>query len=221
MNALTALFRRDLQLLWRNRGDALLPALFLILIVALFPLGISPDPDQLRLIAPGVIWIAALLAALLGLSNLFREDRDDGSLDQLLIADAALPAIVLVRLLAHWLGSLLPLILLSPLLGLWLNLPAQAMGVLVGSLLLGTPVLLLLGGVGVALTISLRQSGQLLAILVFPLMVPVLIFGTSAVNSASLGMAYDMQLLLLLALLVFTLSTAPFAAATALRISQE
>lgn len=219
MTAIRALLRRDLLLLIRQRGELALPLIFMVLVVSLFPLGIGPGPELLARIAPGVIWIAALLSALLTLDTIFRADFDDGSLDQYLVAGVSLPAVALAKAFAHWLATGLPIVLLAPLLGIWLQLPGNAILALVESLLLGTPVLSLMGGVGVALTVSLRRGGQLLALLIFPLLVPVLVFGTGAVDSAALGLPVQQQLLLLAALLIFSISTAPFAMAAALRIS--
>jgi heme exporter protein B len=215
----TALLKRDLLMVLRNKSEWLLPLFFLIIVVSLFPLGIGPGPTLLSRIAPGVIWIAALLASVLSLDHLFRSDYEDGSLEQLMIGDQPLTLLVLAKLLAHWLTTGLPIIALSPLLALWLNLPMEAFPTLVKSLLLGTPVLTLVGGIGAALTVGLRGGGQLLALLVFPLLVPVLIFATMGISAVAGGMEASALIGLMLAYFLLSLTLAPFACAAALRIS--
>lgn len=214
-----ALVRRDLLLFFRRRAEVVNPLLFFIIVVTLVPLGVGPEKTTLQVMAPGVIWVAALLAAMLSLEGIFRSDFDDGSLEQVVLSPHPLSVLVLAKVLAHWLVSGLPLVLLGPLLGASLFLPGQAMGTLVLSLLLGTPVLSLVGAIGVALTIGVRRGGVLLSLLVLPLYVPVLIFGASAVGSAAAGLPVDGPLALLGALLVLALTLAPAAAAAALRIS--
>ncbi|HQU14610.1 MAG: heme exporter protein CcmB [Chromatiales bacterium 21-64-14] len=214
-----ALVRRDLLLSFRRRAEMINPLLFFIIVVTLVPLGVGPEKATLQAMAPGVIWVAALLAAMLSLEGIFRSDFDDGSLEQVVLSPHPLPVLVLAKVLAHWLVSGLPLVLLGPLLGVSLFLPARAMGSLVLSLLLGTPVLSLVGAIGVALTVGVRRGGVLLSLLVLPLYVPVLIFGASAVSSAAAGLPVDGPLALLGALLVLALTLAPAAAAAALRIS--
>lgn len=217
--ACAALLRRDLLLAYRHRGELANPPLFFALIVTLYPLGVSPEPELLRGIAPGVIWIAALLAALFSLENLFRADFDDGALEQLLLSPYPLPLLVTVRVFAHWLVSGLPLLLLAPLLAVQLGLSAPAIGALEATLALGTPLLSLIGAIGVALTVGLRRGGMLLTLLVLPLYIPVLIFATGAVGAAGSGLPIGGPLYFLAALLVLALTLAPPAIAAALRLS--
>ena len=219
--AFIALLKRDLLLAYRRRSEVLQPLVFLLVVVSLFPLGVGPDPQTLALMAPGVIWIAALLATVLSLDPLFRSDFEDGSLEQFAIAGHPLTVIALAKITAHWLVAGLPLVLLSPLLALWMNLPAEGLHVLVKSLALGTPVLSLVGAIGGALTVSIRRGGQMLSLLVFPLYVPLLIIATGAVTAAVDGLPYNGQLGLMMAGLVATLTLAPFATAAALKLSLE
>ncbi|NND44447.1 MAG: heme exporter protein CcmB [Xanthomonadales bacterium] len=219
--ACMAVFRRDLLLAYRRRSEMAQPLIFLLVVVSLFPLGVGPSPQLLATIAPGVIWIAALLASVLSLDSLFRTDFEDGSLEQLMLSDRPLTLIALVKTGVHWLTSGLPIVLLSPLLALWMNLPAEGTRVLVISLLLGTPVLSLVGAIGGALTVSIKRGGQLLSLLVFPLYVPLLIVATNAVSAAVAGLPYSGQLGLMLAGLVGALTLTPFAAAAALKLSIE
>lgn len=217
--AFIALLRRDLMLAFRHRGELANPLIFFLMIVTLFPLGVSPEIGLLRKIAPGVIWIAALLSALFSLESLFRSDFDDGSLEQLLLSPQPLALMVLAKVMAHWLVSGLPMLLFAPVLGLLLAMPADAIWILVATLVIGTPLLSLIGAVGVALTVGLRRGGLLLSLLILPLYVPVLIFATSAVGAAAAGVPVAGQLYLLGALLVLAMMLAPFAIAAALRIS--
>jgi len=219
--ALLALAGRDLRLAYRRRGEVLTPAMFFILVTTLFPLGLSPQQELLRSIAPGVVWVAALLAGLIGQESLFKGDFEDGSLEQLLLSPVPLQIIALVRVLAHWIVTGLPIVILAPLMGLFMNYPSDAMGDLVSSLLLGTFTLSLLGAVGAALTVGLRQSGMLMPILVLPLAVPVLIFGAQAAAQAARGEDPAGALYLLAAMLVLGLTLAPFAIAAAIRVSLE
>lgn len=219
--ALAALLKRDLLLAYRRRSEMLQPLIFLLVVVSLFPLGVGPSPQLLGLIAPGVIWIAALLATVLSLDTLFRTDFEDGSLEQFLISGHPLTVIVLAKTLAHWLTAGLPLVLLSPLLSVWMNLPVEGARVLIYTLAIGTPVLSLIGAIGGALTVSLKRGGQLLSLLVFPLYVPLLIIAANAVSAAVAGLPYSGQLGLMLAGLVGALTLAPFAAAAALKLSLE
>lgn len=214
-----ALLKRDLLLAFRHRGELANPLLFFLVVVTLFPLGVSPEEALLRKIAPGVIWIAALLAALYSLENMFRSDFDDGSLEQMALSPYPLSLLVLAKVTAHWLVSGLPMLLLAPLLGLFLVMPASAMGVLLSTLLIGTPLLSLIGSIGVALTVGLRRGGILLTLLVLPLYIPVLIFATNAVSAAAAGMPVTGQLYFLAAMLVLALTLVPLATAAALRIS--
>ncbi len=213
------MFARDLRLIWRRRGDALQPALFAVLVASLFPLALGPEPQTLGRIAPGVIWVALLLASLLSLDTLFRSDLEDGSLEQFMLAPQPLAGLVFAKVLVHWLTSSLPLLLATPLLAELLFLPRDLLSVLLMSLLLGTPLLSLIGAIVVALTAGMRRSGMLLALLALPLYVPILILGAGSVMAASQGFASDGALLLLGAGLVMLLVLAPLGAASALRIA--
>ncbi len=217
--AFLGVLRRDLLLAVRGRAELALPLLFYLLVATLVPLAVSPDAATLAGLAPGIIWVAALLATLLSLDRLFRSDFEDGSLDLLLLSPAPLPLLVCAKVLAHWLVTGLPLLLVSPLLALVLALPGRALGTLAASLALGTPVLSLLGAVGVALTVGVRRGGGLLALLVLPLYVPVLVFGANAVSAAGDGLPVTGQLYMLGAFLALAASLAPLAAAGALRIT--
>jgi len=217
--AFFALLRRDLLLAFRRRTELMYPVMFLLVVVSLFPLGIGPGPALLARIAPGVLWIAALLATVISLDGLFRSDFEDGTLEQYLISGHPLTLIALAKIVAHWLVAGLPLVLLSPLLAIWMNLPYKAMGVMVSSLALATPILSLIGAIGVGLTVSLRRGGQLLSLLVFPLYVPVLIIATGGIMAAADGLPYSAFLGLLLAGLITSITLAPFATAAALKIS--
>jgi len=217
--AFLALLRRDLLLAFRHRGELANPLIFFLMVVTLYPLGVSPDVELLRKIAPGVIWIATLLAALFSLEGLFRSDFDDGALEQLLLSPQPLPVLVLAKVLAHWLVSGLPMLLLAPLLAVLLSMPSRGIQILVTTLAIGTPLLSLIGAVGVALTVGLRRGGLLLTLLILPLYVPVLIFATGAVTAAAAGLPVSGQLYLLAALLALAMTLAPFAIAAALRIS--
>ncbi|RPJ47086.1 MAG: heme exporter protein CcmB [Betaproteobacteria bacterium] len=218
---LRAVIRRDLLLAWRRRADIATVVLFFVIVVSLFPLGVGPEPNLLRTIAPGIIWVAALLACMLSLQQMFASDHSDGALDQMLLAAAPLGMIVIARAFAHWLISGLPLVILSPVLAIQFDLAPELSPVLTLSLLLGTPILTLTGAIGAALTLGLRGGGMLLALLVLPLYVPVLILGAGAVDAASAGLGADAHLLLLAAQLVVTATFAPWAIAAALRISAE
>jgi heme exporter protein B len=217
--AFAALVRRDFLLAYRRRAELLQPLVFLLVVTTLFPLGVGPSPQLLANIAPGVIWIAALLATVLSLDSLFRSDFDDGTLEQMVLSGQSLTLIALARTVAHWLVTGLPIVLISPLLAIWMNLPDAGVSVLIKSLLIGTPVLSLIGAIGSALTVSLKRGGQLLSLLVFPLYVPLLILATSAVSSAVAGLPYNGQLGLILAGMIASLTLAPFATAAALKLS--
>ncbi len=221
MNALLAVLQRDLRLAWRAPGDSLNVVLFFVLTVILFPLGIGPEAETLQRISVGVIWVMALLACLLSLDRLFRDDAEDGSLDLLALSPVALEFLVLSKILAHWLISAVPLIVISPVLAGSLNMPAEAFPVLIVSLLLGTPTLSLIGAVGAALTLGARRAGVLIGLLVLPLYIPVLIFGVAAVDAAAQGLSVRPHLLLLGGLLALFLPVAPVAAAAAIRQAQQ
>lgn len=217
--AIAATVRRDLILMLRRRSEIINPLVFFALVITLFPLGISPDPDLLATIAPGLLWVAALLATLLSLDSLFRADFDDGCLEQLLLAPQPLPAMVLAKVAVHWLLTGLPLALMSPVLGLMLSLPTGSYLMLAVSLALGSASLSLIGAIGTALTVGLSRGGVLLSLLVLPLYIPVLIFGAGAVQAAILGDGGTAHLAILGALLATALMLAPWAIAAALRIS--
>lgn len=219
MQATRALIAHDLRLAWRRRGDVLQPLLFALLIVTLFALALGREPRQLAAVAPAVLWVAALLAGLMALDALFRGDAEDGSLEQWLLAPVPLAWLVLVRVLLHWGLTTLPLIAATPLLGELLHLPPAELPVLLASLLLGTPILNLLGAVVAALTVGTRRSGILVALLALPLYVPVLVFGAGSVAAEAQGLDASGALLLLGAGLVASLVLAPLATAAAIRIS--
>jgi heme exporter protein B len=212
---------RDLTLAWRRRADVLSTLFFFVIVVSLFPLGIGPEMELLRLIAPGVVWVAALLASMLSLSRLFANDYDDGSLEQLLLTPQPLYLVVLGKVLALWIVSGVPLALIAPILGLQFGLSQDTLFILVVSLLLGTPILALIGSIGAALTLGLRAGGVLISLLVLPLYIPVLIFGSGAVDASITGSSVQANLSLLGALLVLSFVFAPWATAAALRISLE
>lgn len=219
--SLGTLLARDLRIALRRQSDTAAALVFFLIVVSLFPLGIGPEPALLRRLAPGVIWVAALLATLLSLPRLFADDHQDGTLEQLLLAATPLPLLVLAKTAAHWLATGLPLTLLSPLLALQFDLGAGAMAVLAASLLLGTPLLSLIGAIMSALTLGVRGGGVLLALLVLPLYIPVLVFGAGAVEAASAGLGVAAHFSLLGAMLALALFLAPWAAAWALRIAVE
>jgi heme exporter protein B len=212
---------RDLLLAWRRRSDVATALLFFLIVASLFPLGIGAEPNLLRAIAPGVIWVSALLSSMLSLRRLFETDYDDGTLEQLLLGAAPLGVVVTAKALAHWLVAGLPIVLVAPLIALQYDLAPSLYGVLALSLLLGTPVLSLIGAIGAALTLGLRGGGVLLALLVLPLYVPVLIMGAGAVEMAAAGLGGRGQLLILAALAIVAAAFAPWAIAAALRISSE
>ena len=217
--AFTLLLKRDLTLAMRHRAEMINPLLFFVLVTSLFPLGIGADPRLLQAVGPGVIWVAALLAALLSLEGIFRSDFEDGTLEQFLLSSHPVSVLVLAKVLAHWLITGLPLLVISPLLGVLLGLPGDAIMILLVTLTLGTPVLSLIGAVGVALTVGLRKGGMILSLLVLPLYIPLLIFAASAVDTAAAGLPVTAHLSLISALLVLSLSLSPLATAAALRIS--
>jgi len=219
LSAFYILLKRDLTLAYRHRAELANPLLFFVIVISLFPLGISPESKVLQGIAPGIIWVAALLAAMLSLDSLFRSDFEDGSLEQLALSSHSLALLVLAKVFAHWLVTGLPLILLAPFLGVLLFLPESSTLTLVATLILGTPILSLVGAIGVALTVGLRRGGVLVSLLVLPLYIPVLIFAAGAVNEAALGFPVAGQLYFLGALLSLSLTLSPFATASALRIS--
>ncbi len=221
MSPFLTLVGRDLRLALRQGGDAAMVVGFFVMTVILFPFGVGPEPELLQRIAAGIIWVTALLAALLSLERLFQGDYEDGSLEALILLPLPLEAQVLAKCLAHWLVSGLPLTLVAPLLGLLLHLDSAGYGTLMLGMALGTPILSLLGAVGAALTLGARRGGVLLSLLVLPLYIPVLIFGVAAVEAQIAGFGARPHLLLLAALLVLALGLVPFAAAGALRQAVE
>lgn len=218
-SAFFAIIRRDLLLAFRRRAELANPLLFFVMVVTLFPLAVGAQPNLLQAMAPGVIWVAALLAALLSLDNLFRSDFEDGSLEQLLLSPHSLSILVLGKILAHWLVTGLPLLLVAPLLALFLGLPQAAMGTLWLTLILATPMLSLIGAIGVALTVGLRRGGMILSLLVLPLYIPVLIFASNAVDRAASGLPVTAQLNILLAMLILALVLVPLPTSAALKMS--
>ncbi|WP_456416878.1 heme exporter protein CcmB [Thiolapillus sp.] len=220
-NAFRTIVVRDLLLAMRRRSDVLTTLFFFVIVVSLFPLGIGPELNTLRLIAPGVFWVAALLASMLALEKLFFVDYQDGSLEQMLLAPQPLSILVLGKVLAHWLVTGLPLVLLSPLLGLQYDLPAATIATMMFTLLIGTPALSLIGAIGAALTLGIRGGGVLVSLLVLPLYIPVLIFGAGAVEAEASGLGGAGHLSMLGAILLLAALAAPLATAAALRISAE
>ena len=218
---LRCMVMRDLTLAMRHRSDVLTTVFFFIIVVSLFPLGVGPEAALLKEMAAGVVWVAALLASMLSLTRLFADDYNDGTLEQLLLVPQPLSLIVLGKVLAHWIISGLPLVVMSPLLGLQFGLEGDELVMLMVTLLLGTPVLSLLGAIGAALTLGLRGGGVLVSLLVLPLYIPVLIFGAGAVTASAAGMGADGHLSLMGAILLLALVLAPWASAAALRISVE
>jgi heme exporter protein B len=212
---------RDLTLAWRRRADVLSTLFFFVIVVSLFPLGIGPETQLLRSIAPGVVWVAALLASMLSLSRVFENDYHDGTLEQMLLTPQPLFLVVLGKVLAQWLVSEVPLAVVAPLLGVQFDLEPRTLWILFISLLIGTPVLSLIGSIGAALTLGLRGGGVLIAVLILPLYVPVLIFGAGAVDASIVGGNIQANMLLLAAFFVLALVFAPWATSAALRISLE
>lgn len=221
MSGFGLLLRRELLLALRHKGDLLNALAFFVVVASLFPLAIGPDPNQLRAIGGGVVWVSALLAALLSLPRLFAADHADGTLEQLLVSPQPLAVAVLARSAAHWLTTGLPLALIAPVLGLQYDLSGDALGVLLASLLLGTPVLSLLGAAGAALTLGVRGAGALLGLLLLPLYVPALVFGAGAVGAALSGLDASAHLALLGAFLAVSSLVGPWAACAALRAALD
>lgn len=221
MRAFLAILRRDLRLGLRRGSEAAQPLIFFVLALALFPLGLGPGPEMLERIGTGVIWVLALLAVMLSLDRLFLADAEDGSLELLALADLPLELVVLAKCAAHWLTSGLLLVIASPVLALLMHLPGEAFGILALALLLGTPILTLVGSIGAALLIGARRGSALIGLLVLPLYIPALIFGVSAVEGEVMGLSGRPQLMILGAMLLAALALAPFASAAALRLALE
>ncbi len=221
LGLLGLVIRRDLLLAMRRRADVLTTLIFFVMVVSLFPLGVGPEPEMLRKMASGVVWVAALLASMLSLPRMFSADYLDGTLEQMMLAPQSLTILILGKIAAHWMLSGLPLALIAPVLGLQFDMPPQALLMLVFVLLLGTPILSMIGAIGAALTLGLRGGGVLVSLLVLPLCIPVLIFGAGAVEAITSGMSVVSNLSFLGALMLFALVFTPFVAAQALKISME
>lgn len=215
------IIKRDLLLAMRRQSDVFTILFFFIIVVSLFPLSVGPEMNMLRTMAPGVVWVAALLASMLSLGRMFSNDYVDGTLEQMLLSPQSLSLLVLGKALAHWLVTGIPLVLMAPILGIQYDLPVEALFILTITLLLGTPVLSLIGAIGAALTLGLRGGGVLVSLLVLPLYIPVLIFGAGAVEANMAGVGYDAHLSLIGAFLLVSLVFAPWAAASSLRVSLE
>ena len=215
------IIQRELTIAFRRPAEILNPLWFFLIVITLFPLLMGPNPELLGKIASGIAWVAALLSALLSFERLFREDYLDGSLEQLMLLPVGLPQVALAKVIAHWLLTGLPLILLSPIAAILLSLEAHVWWALVLTLLLGTPILSCLGAIGVALTVGLRKGGTLLNLLILPLFLPVLIFAAAVLEAATINMNYNGQLAIIGAILAITLTFSPFAIAGALRISLQ
>jgi heme exporter protein B len=216
-----AVLRRELMLAWRQPGDAAAVLVFFVLAAILFPFGIGPEPNILARMAPGVLWVTALLAAMLSLDRLFQADHEDGSLELLALLPTPLWLVVLAKIAAHWATTGLPLVVVAPVVGAMLNLPAEGYRPLIAALALGTPTISLIGAVGAALTLGARRAGVLLSLLVLPLLIPVLIFGTAAVEAATTGLGARPHLLLLAGMLLGAAVLAPWAATAAVRQALE
>jgi len=221
MNAIAAVVQRDLRLALRRKSEVLTAVFFCVVVASLFPLAIGPEPDVLRKIAPGILWVGALLASLLSLGRLFAADYQDGTLEQMALSPTPLPLLVAAKVLAHWLLSGLPLALLSPVLALQFDLDGGTMWVLFASLLLGTALLSFLGAVGAALTLGVRGGEVLLSLLILPLYIPALVFGSGAVEAQMVGLGYGAQMSILSAMLLVAAFFGPWACALALRIALE
>lgn len=215
------IIKRDLLLAVRRQSDVLTTLFFFIIVVSLFPLSVGPEMNLLRAMAPGIVWVAALLASMLSLGRMFSNDYIDGTLEQMLLSPQSLSILVLGKALAHWLVTGIPLVLMAPVLGIQYDLPGDALAILTVSLLLGTPVLSLIGAIGAALTLGLRGGGVLVSLLVLPLYIPILIFGAGAVEASMSGVEFGAHLSLIGAFLLVSLVFAPWAAASSLRVSLE
>ena len=217
--AWTQIFKRDLLIAFRRRSEIVHPIIFFVMVISLFPLAIGDDKILLQKIAPAIIWVTALLATMLSLDNLFRSDFEDGSLEQMTLLKTPLSMLVTAKITAHWVITGLPLILITPLLAVLLYMPSESISMLLLTLLLGTPTLSLIGAVGIALTVGLRQGGVILSLLILPLYIPVLIFATLALQNVEQGFSAEAQLAMMLAILVLAITLSPFAIAAALKVS--
>lgn len=214
-----AMFQREYTLAFRQKAELGQPLVFFVLVVSLFPLGVGPSPEILQRIGPGVIWVAAILSSLLGMERLFRDDFQNGWLEQLALTDASLAGLMAIKVFTHWLVSFVPLVIISPLLALFLNLTEPMYWALLATLAIGTPLISLVGAIAVGLTMGLNRGGVLLALLLIPLFIPLLIFATSAIESAAMQLSYMPQLAILGALLLLALAFTPFAISYAIRVS--
>ncbi|MCK6262686.1 heme exporter protein CcmB [Vibrio sp. ZSDE26] len=219
ISTMNIIVRRELLIAFRRQADIFNPLWFFIIVITLFPLSIGPEPNLLARIAAGIVWVAALLSALLSLERLFRDDFQDGALEQMMLMPIPLPIVVMSKVFAHWVLTGLPLILISPLLSILLSLDFNTWKAVVLTLLVGTPTLSFIGAIGVALTVGLQKGGVLLSLLILPLYIPILIFATSAIDAASLGVAYNGQLAILGAMLAGSMTLTPLAISAALRVS--
>ncbi|CAH0525226.1 heme exporter protein CcmB [Vibrio hippocampi] len=219
LSIMMQIIQRELLIAYRRQADVFNPLWFFIIVITLFPLSIGPEPNLLARISAGIVWVAALLSALLSLERLFRDDYQDGALEQMMLMPIPLQLVVIAKVIAHWLLTGLPLIIISPLLAILLSLDFATWSAVVLTLLVGTPTLSFLGAIGVALTVGLSKGGVLLSLLVLPLYIPILIFATSAIDAASLGVAYNGQLAILGAMLAGAATLTPFAIAASLRVS--
>ena len=220
-SAFLAVYQRDLRVALRRRVEAMLPVVFFLVAISLFPIGVGPEPQMLRQIAAGIVWVSALLASMLSVTNLYASDHADGSLEQMMLSGHSGSLIAGAKAAAHWTVTGVPLVLVAPLIGLLLDMSGPALAALLASLLLGTPILSLLGGMGAALTLGLRSAGVLLILLIVPLSIPALIFGAGAVSAVDAGLSVSGHYSLLGALLIFTTLCAPVATSLALRIALE
>lgn len=221
MPALIAVAQRDFALAYRQRAELMQPLMFFLMVITLFPLAIGPAPQTLQLVSGAVIWVAAILSLLMGLERLFRDDFLDGSLEQLILSPTPLYLIVLVKVITHWIVNIVPLLIISPLLALFLNMTPSMYYTLMVTLLLGTPIISLVGAIGVALTVGLQRSGVLVALLLIPLFIPLLIFATSAIDSAAMNLPISFQLGIMSSLLLLALAVSPMVIAYSLKVSQH
>ncbi|ESP90477.1 MULTISPECIES: heme exporter protein CcmB [Pseudoalteromonas] len=212
-------YKKDLTLAFRQRAEIVNPLLFFLIVITLFPLAIGPEPGLLARMAPGIIWVAALLSTMLGLDKIFRDDYMDGSLEQLIASPYPLSLAVLAKVAAHWTTAGLPMVIMAPVFALLMNLESQALGATILTLLIGTPLLSFIGAIGAGLTVGLQKGGILMSLLVLPLYIPVLIFATSAIDTSIMSLAYSGQLAILGAMLAVAFVTAPIAISSALRVS--
>ena len=219
LSAWTQIFKRDLLIAFRRRSEIIHPLIFFVMVISLFPLAIGDDKVLLQKIAPAIIWVTALLATMLSLDNLFRSDFEDGSLEQMTLLKTPLSILVTAKITAHWFITGVPLLLITPLLAVLLYVPAETISMLLLTLLLGTPTLSLIGAVGIALTVGLRQGGVILSLLILPLYIPVLIFATLALQNTAQGFSAEAQLAMMLAILVLAITLSPIAIAAALKVS--